>query len=659
MWTKIIYKSGNQSIQELSPAEGEYWERFAKPVAKGLFNDIKRVNRLLGFTAQSFEEFDSLSEGDKSFWYDYAESIPDKFGKLNLFIRPFEDFCRTCIITDKEITTLVQSDLARYCREPGHSHSTVSNKRSSNVNATTEERSFPLLIRDWNRFSLEMNYLIPVQLKKIGYEIIRREEAAEINMPMIRKLARAIHSKYLHELRSQSTPGGDTQLNPFFLSPANFRNQYISDFDELPDDIKYSNIDNAAHIPTKLLAIGYKIRHVKQGFKSVTLHLSDDEVETMAMVEHIRWSWDKRLNGWIYSNVKDETNKTHPGLIPYSELPESEKEKDRELVRLIPSLLNDIDFEAFPVDSRKIRHLSYALKPQSIIHRILSETRELNDQIKSLVTLSPEIEEMVKMRNRKIEIAIREVESSYNYAKHIQETILPDDLFVRECFPDSFILFKPKDIISGDFYFFSRQEHLIIFAAADCTGHGIPGALLTTIGYGILDQAVNEIKLTDPSYILYHLYSKMHMFLRNDSEDEGISDDMDIVLCILDLRTNILTYSGVRNPLYHVSNGELIEYRANNSPEEYSTDSGYMYSTEEILLKTGDTIYLCSDGYVDQFGGRHHKKYQRGRFKILLQNIQKYSMPEQSDLLHEEIEQWREENHEEQTDDILIIGIRI
>ena len=175
----------------------------------------------------------------------------------------------------------------------------------------------------------------------------------------------------------------------------------------------------------------------------------------------------------------------------------------------------------------------------------------------SLVTFSPSIEEMVRIRNKKIEEAIREIEGSYNYAQHIQETFLPDDLYVRECFPDSFILFKPKDIVSGDFYFFSRQEHLIIFAVADCTGHGIPGALLSTIGYGILDQAVNEIKLTDPSYILYHLYSKIHRFLRMIADETGISDDMDIILCILDIRTNILTYAGVKNSLYHITNGEL------------------------------------------------------------------------------------------------------
>jgi len=287
------------------------------------------------------------------------------------------------------------------------------------------------------------------------------------------------------------------------------------------------------------------------------------------------------------------------------------------------------------------------------------ETRELNSQIRKLVTLEPAIEEMVMIRNKKIEEAIREIEGSYNYAQHIQEAFLPDDLYVRECFPESFILFKPKDIVSGDFYFFSKLGHLTIFAVADCTGHGIPGALLSIIGYGIIDQAVNEIKLSDPSNILCHLYSKLHRFLRNDSEEKGMSDDMDIILCILDSRTNILTYSGVKNSLYLIQKGELLEYRAKNSSGDCSSDGENTFISEKIQLNTGDTIYLGSDGYVDQFGGKNHKKYQSNRFKIFLQSISQHSMPEQSDLLYEELEQWRDENHEDQTDDILVIGIRV
>jgi serine phosphatase RsbU (regulator of sigma subunit) len=276
-----------------------------------------------------------------------------------------------------------------------------------------------------------------------------------------------------------------------------------------------------------------------------------------------------------------------------------------------------------------------------------------------MVDITPEVEEMVQTRNMKIEEAIREVESSYNYAQHIQETYLPDNLYVRECFPDSFILFMPKDVVSGDLYFFSKRGNLIIFAAADCTGHGIPGALISIIGYGILDQAVNEIKLTDPPQILHHLYSKTHRFLRLDPDGSGLADDMDIILCILDTSTNILTYSGVRNPLYHISKGELSEYRTANLPPDRDIIDNSIFSSATIRVETGDTIYLCSDGYIDQFGGKNHKKYQSTRFKSFLQGIQESSMLEQSDLLYEELEKWREENNEDQTDDILVIGIRI
>jgi serine phosphatase RsbU (regulator of sigma subunit) len=217
----------------------------------------------------------------------------------------------------------------------------------------------------------------------------------------------------------------------------------------------------------------------------------------------------------------------------------------------------------------------------------------------------------------------------------------------------------PKDVVSGDFYFFSKQVNRIIFAVSDCTGHGIPGALLSTIGYGILDQAVNEIKLTDPIRILQHLYSKIHRFLRFESDGTGMSDDMDIMLCILDIKTNMLTYSGVRNPLYLVRDREINELRAAILPVNGSVNLEGQLGSSSIQLVTGDTIYLCSDGYIDQFGGKNHKKYQSTRFKSFLLGIQGSSMSEQSDMLYEETEKWREENTEDQTDDILVIGIRI
>jgi len=169
---------------------------------------------------------------------------------------------------------------------------------------------------------------------------------------------------------------------------------------------------------------------------------------------------------------------------------------------------------------------------------------------------------------------------------------------------------------------------------------------------------VNEIKLTDTSSILKHLYSKIHRFLRNE-EGSGVPDDMDIVLCALDSETNILSYSGVRNPFYRIIRGQLIEYKANSAPAGCNEEGECPFSTTKITLKRGDTIYLFSDGYTDQFGGAGHKKYQTSKFKSFLTSINKKPMAEQGDLLFAEIERWREEKGEDQTDDILVIGITI
>ncbi|MBI5009502.1 MAG: SpoIIE family protein phosphatase [Bacteroidia bacterium] len=478
--------------------------------------------------------------------------------------------------------------------------------------------------------------LIPPQLKKIGFEIIRPDEISTIDAVTIKKLARAIHSRYLQEIRKNaaSDDSGPETGNQYY--PGDLQNQYSTDYETLYEETKISNKDNAFHIPTKLLSIGYKMRRVKKGFKAPTLHLNPEEIETMARVEHIRWSWDKRLNGWIYGNVKDNSSKIHPGLIPFEELAEHEKEKDRELVRLIPALLHDIDYEAYPVNPDQIKNLSYSIKPHSSIHKLLIETRRLNEEMKEMAASVPEINEKIRIINRKIEESINEVQGSYNYARHIQKTFLPDDLYVRECFPDSFVMYKPKDIVGGDFYFFSHTDNQVVFAAADCTGHGIPGALLSTIGYGITDQAVNELKITAPDAILQHLYSRVHRFLRWDEDETGLSDEF-----------------------YHVSKGEIRDYLPLTSATKNSETNNYEFPSETIQLIHGDTIYLCSDGYADQFGGPLHKKFQRTRFKSLLLSIQALTMTEQSDILYEEIEKWREENDEDQTDDILVIGVRI
>jgi serine phosphatase RsbU (regulator of sigma subunit) len=653
MWSEVIYEPYKKIYTDIPGRNSEDIKSFTNLLAGYFYSEIRRARNLFTSPFTFDKEFENLSVEEKALWYDFVTEIPIKLRELNLFIRPYNDFCRTCLIPDHDIEKLARKDYEKFTHK-GLVKRSMPEKKA---------RSFPVLYHKLplkrQTFYREINYMIPVLMKRTGFEIIRPEEIVEINEKVSHKIAKAIHSQYLHEIRKQSFLGEKgLNLSSFFNAGGSVYSK-LQDFDNLPDEIKFSNFDNAYHIPTKLLSVGYRIKPVKTGHKPLALHLSGEEIETMAMVEHLRWCWDKRLNGWIPGKTRNAKKKTHPGLVPYCELIEAEKEKDRELVRLIPALLNDIGYEVCPINPGIFKKLSYAIKPHSSIHKILEDTTEMNARIRKLVTLSPDVEEMVRIRNQKIENAIKEVEGNYNYARHIQKTFLPDDLYIRECFQESFVLFKPKDIVSGDFYFFSKQNNLIIFAAADCTGHGIPGALLSTLGYGIIDQAVNEIKLTDPPAILNHLYSKIHRFLRNDENGTGLSDDMDIALCSLDVRSNALSYAGVMNPLYRVTNGELIEYKAGNSRENCNQNGKCPFVSEIIQLSVGDTIYIFSDGFYDQFGGMNHKKYQSARFRSFLISIQAFTMPEQGDRLNEEIEKWRDENNEDQTDDIVVIGIRI
>lgn len=593
----------------------------AKAVAQSLRDDYRRISRLAAAGSAHHRKSAGPWKPDRQFWIDYAAEIPQKLLALGLHLRLYRDFCRTCIITEEEITSLVEMDLESL---PGGSHTA-----------------------DRKQFFRELNYLIPASLKKAGYEIIREEEMAGVNKSLLMKIARAVHASYLREIKKQETDTSGTSQSG------------MTEFDDLPDDIMQSNIDNAFHIPTRLLAIGYRIRPVRKGYKPRALHLSDQEIETMAKVEHLRWSWEKRLNGWTWGRVKDAGKKRHPCLVPYDELSDNEKEKDRELVRLTPAILRDIRYESYPVSPDRIGKLSYAIKPQSSIHKLLSGTNELSAGIGLLAGNSPSIREKLKSIDEKIRLTLSEVEGSYNYARHIQEAFLPDDLSIRECFTESFLLFEPKDIVSGDFYLFSRHDGHVIFSLADCTGHGIPAALISTIGYGILDQTINILKITDPAEALAHLYSGIRRFLRKDTAQLAVSDDMTIVLCNLDTNTGKLTYSGAGNAIFHLSDGKISGNLSGSISEDHFKNGTYSFSTKTLRLNVHDALYICSDGFADQFGGGSHRRYSWKRLRELLLQINKYPMPEQGDILYEEFDRWREEKDEDQTDDITIIGIRI
>ena len=205
MWSRIIYNADYMPVDDPTSGQADYNNSFINRIAEGLYQDILLIWSLNSGLSTQKTEFRELPEDEKLFWLGYAENVPEKLLASNLYIRPFKDYCRTCIITDQEITIFIRMDHERYCRDIS-SKGLPDKKNRHDKNDIHPAQSFlQKSIKDQKQFYLELNYLIPLQLKKIGYEIIRQEEAVEIDTSMVRKLARAIHSKYLHEIRTQKS----------------------------------------------------------------------------------------------------------------------------------------------------------------------------------------------------------------------------------------------------------------------------------------------------------------------------------------------------------------------------------------------------------------------------------------------------------------------
>ena len=254
-----------------------------------------------------------------------------------------------------------------------------------------------------------------------------------------------------------------------------------------------------------------------------------------------------------------------------------------------------------------------------------------------------------------LEIKNKEIMDSIHYANSLQKAILPPENELRTLFPQSFIFFKPKDIISGDFYWFNSKADKIIVVAADCTGHGVAGALMSVLGTSLLNQIVNEKGITVPDQILKKLNNSVINSLNKSEADAHAG--MDVAICSMDLKSMKLEFSGAKRPILILRKGELLQYTG----DKFSIGSQYWdnesFTHHSISILTDDSIYLFSDGFVDQFGGENGKKIMTSNFKELLISIQNNKMREQGILLNEYFESWKGKN--EQVDDVMVIGIKI
>lgn len=270
---------------------------------------------------------------------------------------------------------------------------------------------------------------------------------------------------------------------------------------------------------------------------------------------------------------------------------------------------------------------------------------------------------LLEKQNRDIEVAKeiieeknRDITDSIQYARTVQEAIIRRNDLSRHI-KDSFVFYKPKDIVSGDFYWYSKNGTRELIAAVDCTGHGVAGAFMTIIGNSLLNQIVNGQHIYEPAEILQMLDWRVRDTLKHH-EMQSTAHGMDIALCQIDWENKVIRYAGAKRPLYYVRNGELHELKGSKyAISDALAEHSKHFEEETIPFEPGDTFYLCSDGYADQFGGPKGKKYMVGRFKKFLLQHHQNNMEVQSEKLHMEIGQWMMDT--EQTDDMLVIGFRI
>lgn len=271
-----------------------------------------------------------------------------------------------------------------------------------------------------------------------------------------------------------------------------------------------------------------------------------------------------------------------------------------------------------------------------------------------LMRTNREYETIIIQQKEKMEVKNKEITDSINYAKRIQAAILPTDSILKKHLPDSFVVYKPKDIVAGDFYWLEKKEELIIFAAADCTGHGVPGAMVSVICNNALNRCVREFNLSNPGKILDK--TREIVIAEFEKSDDEVKDGMDISLCCYHPETMELSWAGANNPLWIVNEKGLLELKADKQPIGKYTDSK-PFTTHHIQLKKNDLVYIFTDGYQDQFGGAKGKKFKAANMKEMFLKNKEKSIQEQQMIVDDTFEKWK--GSLEQIDDVCVIGIRV
>ena len=311
-----------------------------------------------------------------------------------------------------------------------------------------------------------------------------------------------------------------------------------------------------------------------------------------------------------------------------------------------------------------------ALKHYKIYHDLREEVnndesrnRLKNQQIAFAIEKAEKEKEIFQLRNVELKNAYDEIQlinlertTSINYASRIQAALLPQKETLEKTFSDHFILFLPKDVVSGDFYWASQVDNRIVFCAADCTGHGVPGAFMSMLGITFLDEIVHKQRVLKADEILNKLRQNVIGALKQTGKNEEQKEGIDIALCIYDPAKSQMEYAGAYLPLYLIRKRKLKEYEADKIPISYAEEIPQSFQSVKIKMQKGDIIYLFSDGYADQFGGPQGKKFKYVALKKYLIEIHTHPIEKQKKLLEENFRTWK--GIREQIDDVILMGVR-
>jgi serine phosphatase RsbU (regulator of sigma subunit) len=262
----------------------------------------------------------------------------------------------------------------------------------------------------------------------------------------------------------------------------------------------------------------------------------------------------------------------------------------------------------------------------------------------------------IDFQREELQLRNKDLTDSLTYARRIQAALLPADHHIKKIFPEYFIYYRPKHIVSGDFYWVSERDGKYFIAAADCTGHGVPGALMSMIGLELLQKIINEMKVDDSDQILLTLNKELESaFYKEENGQVLIKDDIEMSICVIDRHTMEMEFSGAFLPVYIVRDDRLIEIKGDKK-NVLQSFPGISFNRSSFRLQQGDLLYLFSDGYADQFGGPENKKFMYRRLRHILLTISKYPLGDQQRILDETITSWMHDY--EQVDDMMILGVR-